>query len=163
MRIADLILPVFAVILTGWIVGYTGYLSRALSDALIHFAYNIAMPALLIVTIAQEPSSFADQLALSCCLWWWLPPLLHPRVRHHEHSCFPKSRKPNDAWHGGIDDQYRLRRLTRPAGDLWSARRVAGGDRHGIRGRCDVSSSRDLARTWSAGCAWLTHGPNGHS
>jgi malonate transporter len=56
MRIADLILPVFAVILTGWLVGYTGYLSRALSDGLIHFAYNIAMPALLIVTIAQEPS-----------------------------------------------------------------------------------------------------------
>ncbi len=55
MRIADLILPVFAVILTGWIAGYTGYLSRALSDGLIHFAYNIAMPALLIVTIAQEP------------------------------------------------------------------------------------------------------------
>jgi malonate transporter len=54
VQIADLILPVFAVILTGWIVGYTGYLSRALSDALIHFAYNIAMPALLIVTIAQE-------------------------------------------------------------------------------------------------------------
>ncbi|HEX6496793.1 MAG TPA: AEC family transporter [Acidobacteriaceae bacterium] len=46
----------FAVILSGWIVGYTGYLSRSLSDALIHFAYNIAMPALLIVTIAQEPS-----------------------------------------------------------------------------------------------------------
>src|ERR1700727_3414995 len=56
MRIADLILPVFAVILTGWIVAVTGYLSRALSDALIHFSYNIAMPALLIVTIAQEPS-----------------------------------------------------------------------------------------------------------
>lgn len=56
MRIADLILPVFAVILTGCIVGYTGYLSRSLSNALIHFAYNIAMPALLIVTIAQEPS-----------------------------------------------------------------------------------------------------------
>src|SRR6201987_2310072 len=56
VRIAYLILPVFAVIVTGWIVGYTGYLSRALSNALIHFAYNIAMPALLIVTIAQEPS-----------------------------------------------------------------------------------------------------------
>ncbi len=56
MRIADLILPVVAVILSGWLVGYTGYLSRSLSDALIHFAYNIAMPALLIVTIAQEPS-----------------------------------------------------------------------------------------------------------
>jgi malonate transporter and related proteins len=56
VRIADLILPVFAVILTGWFVGYTGYLSRALSDGLIHFAYNIAMPALLFVTIAQEPA-----------------------------------------------------------------------------------------------------------
>src|SRR6202012_2146024 len=56
VRIADLILPVFAVILTGGIVGYTGYLPRALSEALIRFAYNIAMPALLIVTIAQEPS-----------------------------------------------------------------------------------------------------------
>jgi hypothetical protein len=56
VRIADLILPVFAVILTGWIVGFTGYLSRTLSNGLIHFAYNIAMPALLIVTIAQEPS-----------------------------------------------------------------------------------------------------------
>src|SRR5215469_16754450 len=56
MRIADLILPVFAVIVTGWIVGATGYLARSLSDALIHFAYNIAMPALLIVTIAEEPA-----------------------------------------------------------------------------------------------------------
>lgn len=55
MQIADLILPVFAVIVTGWFVGYTGYLSRSLSEALIHFAYNVAMPALLIVTIAQEP------------------------------------------------------------------------------------------------------------
>jgi malonate transporter and related proteins len=55
VQIADLILPVFAVIITGWFVGYTGYLSRTLSDALIHFAYNVAMPALLIVTIAQEP------------------------------------------------------------------------------------------------------------
>src|ERR1700754_4867261 len=54
VQIADLIVPVFAVILTGWIVGATGYLPRALSDALIRFAYNIAMPALLVVTIAQE-------------------------------------------------------------------------------------------------------------
>ncbi len=56
MEIADLILPVFAVVVTGWIVGATGYLPRGLSDALIHFAYNVAMPALLIVTIAQEPA-----------------------------------------------------------------------------------------------------------
>jgi malonate transporter len=55
LEIADLILPVFAVVITGWIVGATGYLPRTLSDALIRFAYNVAMPALLIVTIAQEP------------------------------------------------------------------------------------------------------------
>jgi hypothetical protein len=56
LQVADLVLPVFAVVLTGWIVGATGYLARSLSDALIHFDYNIAMPALLIVTIAQEPA-----------------------------------------------------------------------------------------------------------
>ena len=56
MRIADLILPVFAVIVTGWLAGYVGYVSRGLSDGLIHFAYNVAMPALLVVTIAQEPA-----------------------------------------------------------------------------------------------------------
>jgi len=55
MEIADLILPVFAVIVTGWVAGYVGYVSRDLSDSLIHFAYNVAMPALLIVTIAEEP------------------------------------------------------------------------------------------------------------
>jgi malonate transporter and related proteins len=56
VAVADLILPVFAVILTGWMAGYFGYVSRNLSDALIYFAYNIAMPALLLVTIGQEPA-----------------------------------------------------------------------------------------------------------
>jgi malonate transporter and related proteins len=56
MQVADLILPVFAVIVTGWLAGYLGYVSRDLSDALIHFAYNVAMPALLVVTIAHEPA-----------------------------------------------------------------------------------------------------------
>jgi malonate transporter and related proteins len=55
MQIADLILPVFTVIVTGWLAGALGYVGRDLSDALIHFAYNVAMPALLIVTIAHEP------------------------------------------------------------------------------------------------------------
>lgn len=110
MRIADLILPVFAVILTGWIVGYTGYLSRALSGALIHFAYNIAMPALLIVTIAQEP-------ARSLINWRFLVAFGGGSL-----LCFilvfgvmsipvSRTRKPDYAWHGGIDDQYWLRRL----------------------------------------------------
>ena len=55
MDVAGLILPVFAVIVTGWLAGVAGYVSRGLSDGLIHFAYNVAMPALLVVTIAQEP------------------------------------------------------------------------------------------------------------
>src|SRR5580692_13223214 len=45
MQVADLILPVFAVIVTGWLAGYLGYVARDVSDALIHFAYNVAMPA----------------------------------------------------------------------------------------------------------------------
>src|ERR1700754_4242378 len=56
MAVADLILPVFAIIITGWLAGWLGYISRSLADGLVHFAYNVAMPALLIVTIAQEPA-----------------------------------------------------------------------------------------------------------
>ena len=54
MGVADLVLPVFAIIVTGWLAGWLGYISRSLADGLVHFAYNVAMPALLIVTIAQE-------------------------------------------------------------------------------------------------------------
>jgi hypothetical protein len=56
MQVAGLVLPVFAIIVTGWLAGWLGYLSRSLADGLVHFAYNVAMPALLIVTIAQEPA-----------------------------------------------------------------------------------------------------------
>jgi malonate transporter and related proteins len=54
MEVASLVLPVFAIIVTGWLAGWLGYLSRSLADGLVHFAYNVAMPALLVVTIAQE-------------------------------------------------------------------------------------------------------------
>ena len=54
MEIANLVLPVFAIIVTGWLAGWLGYISRSLADGLVHFAYNVAMPALLFVTIAQE-------------------------------------------------------------------------------------------------------------
>src|ERR1700761_9352189 len=56
MQVAALVLPVFAIIVTGWLAGWLGYLSRSLADGLVHFAYNVAMPALLVVTIAQEPA-----------------------------------------------------------------------------------------------------------
>ena len=54
MEVANLVLPVFAVIVTGWLAGWVGYIPRSLADDLVHFAYNVAMPALLVVTIAQE-------------------------------------------------------------------------------------------------------------
>jgi malonate transporter and related proteins len=56
MEVVDLVLPVFAIIVTGWLAGWLGYISRSLADGLVHFAYNVAMPALLFVTIAQEPA-----------------------------------------------------------------------------------------------------------
>src|SRR5579875_1179721 len=54
MEIAALVLPVFAVILCGWIAGVSGYLPRTLSGPLVQFAYNVAMPALVFLTIAEE-------------------------------------------------------------------------------------------------------------
>lgn len=54
MTIAALVLPVFAVILSGWIAGASGYLPRSLSGPLVQFAYNVAMPALVFLTIAEE-------------------------------------------------------------------------------------------------------------
>ena len=56
MEVADLVLPVFGVIVTGWLAGWLGYISRSLADGLVHFAYNVAMPALLFITVAQEPA-----------------------------------------------------------------------------------------------------------
>lgn len=55
MQTANLILPVFAIILTGWVLGAVGYVPRSLSGPLVQFAYTIAMPALVFLTVAQEP------------------------------------------------------------------------------------------------------------
>lgn len=54
MTVAALVLPVFAVILSGWIAGASGYFPRCLSGPLLQFAYNVAMPALVFLTIAEE-------------------------------------------------------------------------------------------------------------
>lgn len=56
MEVANLVLPVFVIIVTGWLAGRLGYVSKSLADGLVHFAYNVAMPALLVVTIAREPA-----------------------------------------------------------------------------------------------------------
>jgi malonate transporter and related proteins len=55
MDIPNVVLPVFAVIVTGWLAGAVGYLPRTLAGPLVGFAYNVAMPALIFVTIAPEP------------------------------------------------------------------------------------------------------------
>ena len=54
MDIPNLILPVFAVILTGWLAGASGYLPRPLAGQIVQFAYNVAMPALVFLTIATS-------------------------------------------------------------------------------------------------------------
>lgn len=55
MHIASLILPIFAIILTGWLAGVSGYLPRTVAGALMQFAYYVAMPALVFLTVAKEP------------------------------------------------------------------------------------------------------------
>jgi malonate transporter and related proteins len=57
MHIANLILPIFAVILSGWLAGTLGYLPRTTVGPLMQFAYFVAMPALVFLTVANEPLS----------------------------------------------------------------------------------------------------------
>jgi malonate transporter and related proteins len=57
MHVASLILPIFAIILGGWLAGASGYLPRTLAGPLMQFAYFIAMPALVFLTVAKEPLS----------------------------------------------------------------------------------------------------------
>jgi malonate transporter and related proteins len=54
MHLAGTILPIFAIILAGWLAGASGYLSRELAGPLMRFAYYVAMPALVFLTIADE-------------------------------------------------------------------------------------------------------------
>lgn len=55
MHVASLILPIFAIILSGWLAGALGYLPRTLAGPLMQFAYFLAMPALVFLTVAREP------------------------------------------------------------------------------------------------------------
>jgi predicted permease len=54
MHLAGTILPIFAIILMGWLAGASGYLPRALAAPLMRFAYYVAMPSLVFQTIADE-------------------------------------------------------------------------------------------------------------
>lgn len=54
MEVINLILPVFGVVVTGYVIGRLGILPESVGGALIQFVYFIAIPALLFVVIAQE-------------------------------------------------------------------------------------------------------------
>ena len=145
MNVAGLVLPVFAIIVTGWLAGRLGYIPRALADGLVHFAYNVAMPALLVVTIAQEQ-------ARNLLEWRFLLAfgggsmlcfaLVFVAVRA---ALRPQPRQQHHLRHDGGDDQHRFRRAAGAALDLRPARRAAGGDRHRVRGGRDVSRHRHPA------------------
>lgn len=54
MDVINIILPVFAVVVTGYLFARLGILPESVSGALIQFVYYVAIPALLFVVIAQE-------------------------------------------------------------------------------------------------------------
>jgi hypothetical protein len=54
MHLAGTILPIFAIILAGWVAGVSGYMPRDLAAPLMRFSYYVAMPALVFLTIADE-------------------------------------------------------------------------------------------------------------
>ena len=138
MEVADLVLPVFAVIVTGWLAGWLGYISRSLADGLVHFAYNVAMPALLVVTIAQEPArnllewrfllAFGGGSVLCFALVFLAVRVGWGRDLRQQH----------DLWNDGGDDQYRICGAADPARHLRPARRSARRRRNRVRGRGDV-------------------------
>ena len=115
MKVADLVLPVFAIIVTGWLAGWLGYISRSLADGLVHFAYNVAMPALLLVTIAQEPARnllewrFLLAFGGGSILCFTLV-FLAVRAR-----LGTRPRQQHDLWNDSGDDKYRIHRAADPA------------------------------------------------
>jgi malonate transporter and related proteins len=54
MHLASTILPIFAIVVAGWLAGITGYVPRELGTSLTRFAYYVAMPALVFLTIGDE-------------------------------------------------------------------------------------------------------------
>ena len=54
MEVVNLILPVFAVVVTGYVFARLAILPESVGGVLIQFVYYVAIPALLFVVIAQE-------------------------------------------------------------------------------------------------------------
>lgn len=54
--VLDVVLPVFGIILAGWLCGRFGILGQASSEALNRFVYFVALPALFFVSMARVPA-----------------------------------------------------------------------------------------------------------
>src|ERR1700689_2083130 len=131
MQVADLILPVFAVIVTGWLAGYLGYVARDLSDALIHFAYNVAMPAADCDDRARARAIPAG-VPLSGCVRRRVLAVLRNRLCIVARFRRPRACGGSNARMGRLDDEPRLRGASSPPRDLRGSRGVARGDRDGV-------------------------------
>jgi malonate transporter len=55
MDVPCVILPDFAVIVTGWPAGASGYFPQPISSQTVRFSCNVAMPALVSRTIMKSP------------------------------------------------------------------------------------------------------------
>mgnify|MGYP001302783182 CR=1 FL=1 len=53
--VLDVVLPVFGIVLAGWLCGRFGLLGQASSEALNRFVYFVALPALFFLSMAQAP------------------------------------------------------------------------------------------------------------
>lgn len=53
--VLDVVLPVFGIVLAGWLCGRFGLLGQASSEALNRFVYFVALPALFFVSMARVP------------------------------------------------------------------------------------------------------------
>ena len=146
MHIAALILPVFAVIVTGWIVGRLAILPRSLADGLVQFAYYVAMPALLFSVVAKEPTAAMFDLPFLASfgggsLLVWAVVGAGSLVLARRGVGAGHGRRPRRG-----DDQHGFRGAPDPARHVRPTGAAAGGDRHPVRGRDHVPAGRRPAR-----------------
>jgi Predicted permeases len=146
MHLASTILPIFAIILTGWFAGASGYLPRALAAPLMRFAYFVAMPALVFQTIADE--------SLHALLDWHFLAAFGGGsmicfVAVHAVRADRVGRRHREERNTGcrrIDDEHRIRRAAYIEDAFWPSGRARRGDCDRICRRHHVSDTGSAAR-----------------
>lgn len=85
MDLALLILPMFAIVLAGWGLAATGILSQRVGEGLSEYVFAVAVPALIIQTLAQPNDGTAIHVGYwiayfgGCALVWGLLSMLMQR------------------------------------------------------------------------------------